>query len=323
MRKWITERSWLLLSLVAFTALACDLSTVTSLVPSNATATPRALTTIPTQASPTTAAVQAQPSRTNAPSSSVGIITNAVLARGTTPLTSSPLGITDTFPPDGEIHVNIAVANAPSGTALKTIWTAVNATGVPPNTEVTSRTSAAEGSRFVDSVLFSTTRFPLGSYKVDVYLNGKLDRTLNFTVKDNVAAFRTPAPSALGNCPPPPKPDYRPPLVARKLTMAEDVNPSTFEPINATRQFKPTSNFHAIVELENTPANSKIKAVWYALDTGGAEACNSRLNETEITTSGARAWFNYKPPDKYPNGIYKVEIYVNGNLNNDVDFRVQ
>jgi hypothetical protein len=105
--------------------------------------------------------------------------------------------------------------------------------------------------------------------------------------------------------------------------MAEGVT-SSGDPVSATRQFKTSSAFHAIVELENAPSNSKIKAVWYALDTGGAEPCNTRLIETEVTTSGTRnVWFKYTPPEKFPVGLYKVDISVNGNLNNDVDFTVK
>ena len=268
---------------------------------------------------PLPAAQAAEPS----PAAKGGIITRAVLASASTPLTSSPLGVTDTFPPDTKrFYVNIAVANAPSNTAIRIDWIAVDlGPDVPRNTKIHSSSRTVEGSRPV-VVEYPDLRLPVGAYKMDIYLNEKLDRTLKMTVRENVPAFVAPPPRALGNCPPPPKAEFRPPVVARKLTMAEGRNTSTGEPINATRQFKPTSNFHAIVELDNPPANSKVKAIWYALDTGGAEPCNTRLYESEITTSGRRTWFKFWPPDKFPVGIYKVEIYVNGNLNLDLDFRV-
>jgi len=272
---------------------------------------------------PLPAARAAEPS----PAAKGGIITRAVLASASTPLTSSPLGVTDTFPPDvKEIHVNIAVANAPSNTALRIDWIAVDVgPDVPRNSKLTSHRTTVQGSRPVGVVFLGATsggRLWVGAYKMDIYVNEKLDRTLKMAVRENVPAFVPPPPRAPGSCPPPPKAEFRPPVVARKLTMAEGVNTSTIEPINATRQFKPTSNFHAIVELDNPPANSKVKAIWYALDTGGLEPCNTRLYESEITTSGRRTWFKFWPPDKFPVGIYKVEIYVNGNLNLDLDFRV-
>src|SRR5260370_41573069 len=49
-----------------------------------------------------------------------GIIKQAVLARRVTPLTSSPVEITEKFPADqGSIWAVVTVSNAPSGTKLK------------------------------------------------------------------------------------------------------------------------------------------------------------------------------------------------------------
>jgi hypothetical protein len=260
-----------------------------------------------------------------------GIITRAVLASAVTPLTRSPLGVTDTFPPDLKaVHVNIAIANAPRNTAIRVDWIAVDVgPAVPRNTKIFSASSTVEGSTTVSEEFFvypqtpgGPARLPIGAYRMDIYVNDKLDRTLKMTIRENVPAFVPPPLRAIGSCPPPTKPVYRPPLVARALTPAQGVT-SAVEPINPTREFKPTSKFYVIAHLDNPPPNSKVKAVWYALDTGGAEPCNTRLGETEITTSSARAWFNWSAaPKKFPVGIYRVEIYVNGSLNNDVDLRV-
>lgn len=330
-RSFIAHATALLIALVSMPALACDFSFSLGNASPTETAAPTARAQAPTATlralPPTTPATALSSPTAASPSSPAvggGIITNVVLATETTPLTGSPLGITDTFPPTGEVHVNTAIANAPSGTKIKAIWTVVDAgSAAPKNTEITNYATTAEGTRFVDIVFTPSQKMPAGSYKIDVLLNEKLERTLNFTVKEGIAPFVVPTPKAVGSCPPPPRPDYRPPLVAKKLTMAESVT-SNGDPVNATRQFKPNSTFHAIAALENAPSNSKIKAVWYALDTGGAEACNTRLVETEVTTSGTRnVWFKYTPPEKYPLGVYKVDIFVNGNLNIDVDFTVK
>lgn len=325
----VARAAALLIALIAIPTLACDFSfSLGNASPTNTTAptaraqaptaTARAQSPTSTRATSSSPTVAAQSS----PAAGGGVITNAVLARAVTPLMSAPLGITDTFPPDGRIYVNIAVANAPSGTTVKAIWTAVNATGVPPNSEISSQQSSPQGTRNVDIQFYGTSKLPLGTYKIDILLNGKIDRTLNFTVKDGVAPFGTPTARALGSCVPV-SPSYKPPLIARKITMAEGVNSSTFEPVNATRVFKPSSVFHAIVELDNAVAGTKIKAIWYATDTGGLEPCNTRLGDTEVTTTGAsKVWFNFRPPDKWPIGNYKVDIYANDVLNIDTEFRV-
>jgi hypothetical protein len=217
----ISTRAFKVIALAMF-VLACDFSfslgntsPTATVAPTTraqaATATPRAQATAaaPSGPTPTTAPL-------SSPAASGGIITNAVLARDSTPLTASPLGITDTFPPTGKIHVNIATANAPSGTRIKAVWTALDAgSSIPKNTEITSYATSAEGTRFVDVVFTPSQKMPIGTYKVDVLLNEKIERTLNFAVKEGVAAFVVPTPKAVGSCPPPPRPDYRPPLVAK------------------------------------------------------------------------------------------------------------
>jgi hypothetical protein len=316
-------------ALIALPALACDFSFSVGNVSATPTRAATAIIELPTatvrvQVVTATPLAKSSSSSIISKSSGTGIISDVVLAREVTPLTNSPLSISDTFPPDGEIHVNLSLANAPAGTNIRAVWSVINATGIPSNSEITSYRATVQGSRYLDIVFYGTSRLPVGTYKIDVFLNEQLDRTLTFSVKENIAAFRTPTPQTIGKCPPPSAPVYKPPLIARALTMAESVKSDTVEPVNPTRQFKPTSVFHAIIDLDNAPANSKIKAVWYALDTGGLEPCNTRLGENEITiTSSKRVWFNFRPPDKWVAGIYKVEIYVNDNLNNGVDFRVQ
>lgn len=329
-RALLNSRAFIVtLVLVSLPALACDFSFSVGTGSATPTRAATAIVELPTATVraqvPTAAALSSSTPPTSATkTTSGGIITDVVLARQVTPLTNSPLGITDTFPPDGDIHVNLALTNAPSGTSIRAVWSAVNASGVPPNTEITSYRATVQGSRYLDIVFYGTTRLPVGTYKIDVLMNDKLDRTLNFSVKENVAAYTTPTPQPIGKCPPLSAPAYKPPLVARSLTMAEGVKSDTVEPVNPTRQFKTSSVFHAIIDLDNPQPNTKIKAVWYALDTGGLERCNTRLGENEITISNSkRVWFNFRPPEKWVPGIYKVEIYVNDNLNNDVDFRVQ
>ncbi len=323
----------LLIALVSGTVLACDFSfslgntsptatTAPTARAQAATATPRAQ--VPTSASsaPTPTAVPV-----SSPAASGGIITNAVMARDSSAILNSPIGVTDTFAPkQPKIHIIVTVNNAPNGTTVKAALTALDAgSAIPPNTKLGEPSLNVSGSQNADFFFEPTSQgFPVGTYKVDILLNNKFDRTLSFTVKDGVP-IPTPAPTkAVGSCPPPPPPNYKPPLVATKITMAEDVKGAELEPVNATRFFKTSSVFHAVVALSNAPTNTKVKAVWFAQDIGNAEPCNSRLTEYELTASGSHnVDFTYRPPSKWPVGIYRVEIYVNDNLNIDVDFRVQ
>ena len=76
----------------------------------------------------------------------------------------------------------VDLANAPDDTTVKTSWTAVAVEGVEPNLFI-DETELTSGSNSLHFQLSNDSLWPLGSYKVDIYLNGELDRTLEFEVR--------------------------------------------------------------------------------------------------------------------------------------------
>jgi hypothetical protein len=112
-------------------------------------------------------------------------ITDAVIAEDAQGDNFEPVGITDTYAADQPtFHAVVSVANAPSDTMVKAVWFAVDVGDVaPPNTEIDQTELAVEGSRNIDFTLTPDSGgWPPGTYKVEIYLNDKLDRTLNFSV---------------------------------------------------------------------------------------------------------------------------------------------
>lgn len=113
-------------------------------------------------------------------------ITQAVLAKEVKGETLEPVDPTSTFPTDQpEIHLVVSVANAPSETKVKTVWTTVDVgDAAPPNTKIdeVEVTLDASGSTHFTLSRPDSGAWPVGKYKVEVYLNDKLDRTLEFTV---------------------------------------------------------------------------------------------------------------------------------------------
>ncbi len=89
---------------------------------------------------------------------------------------------TTVFPQDAMFNLFIELKNAPDDTQIKASWIAVNAEGYDPNTSIydTEYTSGDDTIRFY---LTNEDPWPVGSYKVDIYLNGNLDRSLPFTVQ--------------------------------------------------------------------------------------------------------------------------------------------
>jgi hypothetical protein len=150
-------------------------------------------------------------------------------------------------------------------------------------------------------------------------------RTPTPAVRLPTPAVRTPtsAPRA-GNCPPVPPPDLAPSGYVDTVTMAEDTRGDLKEPVNPTTVFKTSSVFHAVVAIADAPDDTKFGAVWYAVDVGNAAPCNSLIDQTELNSGGSRNIdFHLTPTNKWPVGTYRVEIYVNDDLDTVVNFSVK
>jgi hypothetical protein len=76
----------------------------------------------------------------------------------------------------------VELANAPDDTTVKSVWTAVSAEGTDPNF-LLDESELATGDGTITFDLSNDQLWPVGSYKVDLYLNGELDRTLSFEVR--------------------------------------------------------------------------------------------------------------------------------------------
>ncbi len=271
------------LVLLALPALACDLSLELAGQP---TATP--------MASPT-------------PPPPQNIITNGVTAQDVKGDNFDPVGITDAFPADQKIfHAVVTISNAPANTAVKVVWlTAANA-------KMGEYEIKSDGSRNLDFTFKpSAGQLAAGNYKVEIYLNDKLDRTLVFAVSQAASAQPTTG-------------GPRPSGYISAVTMAEDVKGEDKAPVNPTIVFKPTAAFHAVVATQNAPANTTFKASWYVTDVGSAAAPNTLIDATELTTDGSRNIdFSLKPKTQWPAGTYRVEVFVNGVLDTVKSFSVK
>lgn len=93
------------------------------------------------------------------------------------------LNQTTTFQPtDREIHLVVGVSNAPDGTKVTCGWYAVNAGGVTDH-KVISTDITLNGSQSVaDCKLTNASDWPSGTYKVELLLNDKLDRSIPYDV---------------------------------------------------------------------------------------------------------------------------------------------
>ncbi len=100
-------------------------------------------------------------------------------------MTSDSEGTQETtkFAQDQVFYCIVTLANAPEDTKIKAVWTAVEVEGEQPNLLIDQAEMTSGNQNVFTFNLTNNNLWPTGKYKVDLYLNDKLDRTLEFTVE--------------------------------------------------------------------------------------------------------------------------------------------
>lgn len=90
---------------------------------------------------------------------------------------------TTTFAQDEQtFYCQVILNNAPDDTVVKAVWTAVAVEGEEADLFL-DENSLTGGDGQLTFSLSNDNLWPIGAYKVDIYLNDELDQTLNFTVQ--------------------------------------------------------------------------------------------------------------------------------------------
>jgi len=89
---------------------------------------------------------------------------------------------TTVFAQDAVFYAQVDLQNAPDDTKLKAVWTAVNAENTDSNL-VINETEFVSGDGVVNFELSNDNLWPIGTYKVDIYMNDALAKTVNFEVR--------------------------------------------------------------------------------------------------------------------------------------------
>ena len=93
---------------------------------------------------------------------------------------------TTTFSPTDIFYAVADLNNAPQGTKVEAKWTAVNAADTEPNLEFQTQSLDITEESFSGTIYFQLSNdegWPAGQYKVDLYLNGTLAQTAEFSVQ--------------------------------------------------------------------------------------------------------------------------------------------
>lgn len=94
--------------------------------------------------------------------------------------------VTTTFSPTDIFYAVADLKNAPQDTKVEAKWTVVNAADTEPNLEFQTQTLDITEQSFTGTIYFQLSNdegWPTGQYKVDLYLNGTLAQTAEFSVQ--------------------------------------------------------------------------------------------------------------------------------------------
>lgn len=289
-----------LVLLSAFFFISCGVDTTTEVLPTPILPTPEPTVAV----ARATAVPAAQTVGICGPGTLPAYIKEVVLARDTQGVNFTPVDVTDEFEPTQRaFHAIVTLENAPADIQMGSRWYLVQATGYTPNTKIDDNVLNVPegGSRNVAFNLSATqSTWPPGDYCVEIYAEGNLALSKNFKVVGSAARSNA-------------TPD-----VLKQIVLAEDSDPGTFAPINATSKFKSTAPFiHAAVEIFEAPANTVLRARWYPPSQDPLDF--------ELTTDGSR-WLDFRltpAPEGFPTGEYTIEIYVNDQLADTKTFIVE
>ena len=94
--------------------------------------------------------------------------------------------VTSIFSPTDIFYAVADLANAPRGTIVEAKWMAVNAADTEPNLEFQTQSLDITEEIFTGEIYFQLSNdspWPVGQYRVDLYLNGALANSVEFSVQ--------------------------------------------------------------------------------------------------------------------------------------------
>lgn len=86
--------------------------------------------------------------------------------------------------------------------------------------------------------------------------------------------------------------------------------------------FGTNETFYAVTDLRNAPENTDVRAVWTAVDVEGVNP-DHQIQETILTTGSNRIYFELSNPAPWPEGRYRVDLYLEDQLQESLEFEVR
>jgi len=211
---------------------------------------------------------------------------------------------TTSYMPDEVFYCLVTVANAPDDTITKAVWKAVDVEDIEANFVILE--SEYKGGGEMTFQASNDNPWPAGKYAVDLYIGDKLKETVEFTVAEGAAAGSDNSGSASAG-----------EIGVDSAYMARFVDD---EPEKVT-SYADDEVFYCVVQLTGAESDTKVTAVWTAVDAEGIEA-NTAIESVDMVGEELMT-FNLSNSSAWPKGSYMVEIYINDAYQGYLDFTVE
>ena len=221
---------------------------------------------------------------------------------------TKPLNPTDTFGLNTpEIFCSVKLSNAPEDTEVASEWVYVKgeAEGVTDYV-IDTRALTADGTVYM---WFSYPRpdggWPVGEYRLNLYIDGKEAVSLPFTVSGTATGTGGTALS--------------------EATMALSADAMS-KPVSVTSVFpSDTPEIVCTALVSNAAAGTELLSEWYYVSGEWQGVTNRLIGSVPVMVQGTQyaALTLTVPPEGWPAGQYQVKLYLNGALQEAVPFTVE
>ena len=223
---------------------------------------------------------------------------------------NKPVNATNSFGVNTpEIFCSAKLSNAPDDTEVLSEWVYVKGevAGVTDYI-IDTLPLTADGTQYLQ---FSMPRpdggWPIGEYKLNLYVDGKDAVSLPFTVSRTATG---PGPSG---------------AFISEATLALSVDAMS-RPVDPTNVFRAdTPEFICSVLVSNAPAGTELLSEWYYVSGEWQGVTNRLVGSVPFVTQGTQyiALSLTMPDEGWPAGKYQVKLYLNGALQEAVPFDVE
>ncbi|TFH36125.1 MAG: hypothetical protein E4G93_02655, partial [Dehalococcoidia bacterium] len=210
---------------------------------------------------------------------------------------SQPVDPTDTFGVNTpEIFCSVKLSNAPEDTEVLSEWVYVKGEVAGVTDYVIDTLSlTTDGTRYLQfSLGIPDGGWPVGEYKLVLYVDGKEKVSLPFTVS---ASAILPGGASLS-----------------EATMALGVDANS-KPVNPTTTFDSrTPEIFCSVLVSNAPAGTQVLSEWYYVSGELQGVTNMLIDSFPLAVEGTQYIQFSLPigPEGWPAGQYRLKLYLNG-----------